>query len=453
MKKQIPPPVNRGILTIEILIALVIIMLAASYGYPRYTGYMQEIAWGVEASNMTAVGSAAKSYIRDHRDTLVSQVNRGTPVTVTASDLQRAGYLPAGFSLRNTAAQTYLIGIARDPKFTQKLVAFVLTTGGQAFSYKGLRYISQKVEGAGGYVWLDNIATGAFAGWEMNLASYGLSAARGRLATWLSSDVLGTDMQESDRLYRYAVNGRPDLNRMHTDIDMNSNNLNNARAVNGETGNFSNTVTAENDIKSRSGWLITGSGKGWLNETHGGGLYMDDSDWIKSVNGKGIYTTGKLRAGLLQLDTIVAAGSSCPVNGLAGRDSLGALLSCQSGRWQTAGSGGSISRAATNHLAFVSQESYSMITVAVASKFNPSDWGHTASAVFNVTVNGQKVGTITNTMNVQKGGSSGHYWGYQTSSVSHRMYQYKIQSGDRIQVNFVKGYLHHSSDIQASLTN
>lgn len=346
MNKQIPSPVNRGMLTIEILVALVVIMLAVIYGYPRYTNYMQEMEWGVEASNMTAVGSAAKSYIRDNRDTLVSQVSGGTPVTVTGADLQQAGYLPTGFSLRNTAAQTYLVGIARDPKFNQKLVAFVLTTGGQEISYKGLRYISQKVDGSGGYVWPDNMATGAFAGWELNLNSYGLSAAKGRLATWLSSDVLGTDLQESDRLYRYQVSGRPDLNRMHTAIDMGSNDLNNAKAVNGETGNFSNTVTAENDIKSKSGWLITGTGKGWLNEAHGGGLYMDDNDWIKSVNGKGIYTSGQLRGGTvradgrasvgeyLQLDGTANAGDGCSPNGLVGRTPAGILLSCQNGIWK-----------------------------------------------------------------------------------------------------------------------
>lgn len=346
MNKQIPSPVNRGMLTIEILVALVIIMLAVIYGYPRYTNYMQEMEWGVEASNMTAVGSAAKSYIRDNRDALVSQVSGGTPVTVTGADLQQAGYLPTGFSLRNTAAQTYLVGIARDPKFNQKLVAFVLTTGGQEISYKGLRYISQKVDGSGGYVWPDNMAIGAFAGWELNLNSYGLSAAKGRLATWLSSDVLGTDLQESDRLYRYQVSGRPDLNRMHTAIDMGSNDLNNAKAVNGETGSFSNTVTAENDVKSKSGWLITGAGKGWLNEAHGGGLYMDDNDWIKSVNGKGIYTSGQLKGGTiradgrasvgeyLQLDGTANAGDGCSPNGLVGRTPEGILLSCQNGIWK-----------------------------------------------------------------------------------------------------------------------
>lgn len=463
MNKQIPSHVNRGMLTIEILVALVVIMLAVIYGYPRYTNYMQEMEWGVEASNMTAVGSAAKSYIRDNRDTLVSQVSGGTPVTVTGADLQQAGYLPAGFSLRNTAAQTYLVGIARDPKFNQKLVAFVLTTGGQEISYKGLRYISQKVDGSGGYVWPDNMATGAFAGWELNLNSYGLNAAKGRLATWLSSDVLGTDLQESDRLYRYQVSGRPDLNRMHTAIDMGSNDLNNAKAVNGETGNFSNTVTAENDIKSKSGWLITGTGKGWLNEAHGGGLYMDDNDWIKSVNGKGIYTSGQLKGGTvrsdgrlatgeyLQLDGVATAGAACESR-TVGLDSTGALLSCQGGIWQSL-SGGTFSRTGSGQLVLNAPGSYKNILVTVSSLFNGKDGSHTAFANFNVTVNGQVVGTLNNQVIVRKGGSSGHSWVYQSYAVVQRMFSVPVGTGNQIAVTMASSDFHVSSDIRVDLTD
>ncbi|AWK15503.1 hypothetical protein CCS41_13810 (plasmid) [Candidatus Fukatsuia symbiotica] len=418
MKKQSVSPVHRGILTIELLIGLVIIMLAGLYGYPRYTQYLQELEWGVAASNMTAVGRAAKSYIRDNRDTLVNRVKGGTPITVSAAELQQAGYLPAGFSLSNTAAQTYQVGIARDPHFHEKLVAFVLTSGGQEISYLGLRTISQKVEGSGGYIWPDNLAVGAFAGWEMNLTRYGLRAARGRLATWLSSDVLGTDRQESDRLYRYKVNNRPDLNRMHTDIDMHDNNLNNVKGIQAKTGHFSNTLTTENDIKSNQGWLITSSGKGWMNEPHGGGLYMDNDDWIQSVNGKGISTTGQLKGGtvhadgrlstgeFLQLDNAAESGNACDKVGLLSRDAVGAVLSCQSGVWTALG-GGSMSRAGVDALSIEAPGNFNFILVSISSKFYATDGSHTSRANFTVLVNGTVRGKITNSLHVSKGGSRG----------------------------------------------
>ncbi|HEE9318311.1 TPA: shufflon system plasmid conjugative transfer pilus tip adhesin PilV, partial [Salmonella enterica subsp. enterica serovar Derby] len=156
-------------------------------------------------------------------------------------------------------------------------------------------------------------------------------------------------------------------------IDMGSNNLNNVGAVNAQTGNFSGNVngvngtfsgqvkgnsgnfdvnvTAGGDIRSNNGWLITRNSKGWLNETHGGGFYMSDGSWVRSVNNKGIYTGGQVKGGTvradgrlytgeyLQLERTAVAGASCSPNGLVGRDNTGAILSCQSGTWRKVGSG------------------------------------------------------------------------------------------------------------------
>ena len=212
----------------------------------------------------------------------------------------------------------------------------------------------------------------------MNLSSYGLTGESGRLAVWLSSDVLGADDQESDRLYRYALASRPELNRMHTAIDMNNNNLNNVATVNAKTGTFTENVTAKNgnfsegvtakngtfseninakngafsqgittgsDIRSNDGWLITQNSKGWMNATHGGGWYMSDDDWMRSLNNKNIYTGGQVRGGtvrsdgristgeFLQLDAVATEGTRCSPDGLVGRDASGGILSCQSGVW------------------------------------------------------------------------------------------------------------------------
>ncbi len=120
---------------------------------------------------------------------------------------------------------------------------------------------------------------------------------------------LVVQQEDIDRLYRFEVNGRPDLNKMHTAIDMGSNNLNNVGAVNAQTGNFSGNVngvngtfsgqvkgnsgnfdvnvTAGGDIRSNNGWLITRNSKGWLNETHGGGFYMSDGSWVLKCKQQG----------------------------------------------------------------------------------------------------------------------------------------------------------------------
>lgn len=339
MTLLLPAPVNRGSAAISMGIVLAIVMIAAPLGFMRYSAYMEERSWDVMAMHMSTVSLAAQHYVRDNHDALATQANGG-PVLISCQTLRDNGYLPSGFSLNNNEGQSYLLSIARDPKHTTQLVAFVLTTGGQPLAFRGLRYIAQGITGMGGYLWPDNVASGADGGWQMRLPDYGLSGQSGHLASYLSADILGGESDESDRLYRFKVNGRPDLNKMHTDIDMGSNSLNNANAINART------VTSENDIKSNNGWIVTEGSKGWINQTHGGGFYMDDDDWVKSVNGKGIMTAGKIRAegrlstnDVIQMDQINISGTACSLNGLLSRDEAGQALSCINRKWSYSGSG------------------------------------------------------------------------------------------------------------------
>ena len=222
-----------------------------------------------------------------------------------------------------------------------------------------MRSVASMIEGLGGYINSSKQAIGAGGGWSDTPSNYGLNCATGHIAMAL----VGADLQESDRLYRYSITNRPDLNRMHTAIDMNSNNLNNVGTLNGNAaalsgdisarnGTFSgaisgNTATTNGDITSNNGWLVTNNSKGWMNSTYGGGWYMSDSSWLRSVNNKGIYTGGQVKGGTvradgrlytgeyLQLEGTATAGASCSPDGLVGRDSTGAILSCQSGIWTT----------------------------------------------------------------------------------------------------------------------
>lgn len=372
--------VHRGNMLLQAGIALAIVLYLAPGAIDGYANWQQRKVWTGTASHLSFVAQAAKRYVRDNRDTLLTQVTGG-PVIVTGASLKTAGYLPAGFSLTNDSGQTYQLAVAKDLALAGQLIAFVLTTGGSDIPYKGLRQIAAEADGMGGYVWPANIATGADGGWQAKLSDYGLNGQQGRLAAFLSADVLGTDNDGSDRLYRYQVNGKPDLNRMHTAIDMNGNNLNNGGTVKAATGAFTgqvsagtnvtaggsvtatgnitangsitanNAMTANNDIRSNNGWVITQGSKGWMNETYGGGFYMSDSQWVRSVNNKNIYTGGQLRGGsvrsdddvsaggVLTLDQVNTAGASCSVTGAISRDASGSMLSCQSGTWSKPASG------------------------------------------------------------------------------------------------------------------
>ncbi|MFP1455852.1 shufflon system plasmid conjugative transfer pilus tip adhesin PilV [Escherichia coli] len=68
-----------------------------------------------------------------------------------------------------------------------------------------------------------------------------------------------------------------------------------------------------------AGW--SQNSNGWMNSTYGGGWYMSDSSWLRSVN-KGIYTGGQVKGGTvradgrlytgdLQLEKTATAAASC----------------------------------------------------------------------------------------------------------------------------------------------
>lgn len=283
--------VHRGNMLVQAGIALAIVLYLAPGTIDRYADWQQSKVWTSTASHLTFVAQASKRYIRDNRDTLLAQVVSG-PVVITGATLRTQGYLPSGFSLVNDSGQAYQLAVAKDPGQSGQLVAFVLTTGGSEIPYKGLRQIASETQGMGGYVWPVNTVSGADGGWQAKLGDYGLSGQQGRLAAFLSADALGTDVEGSDRLYRYEVNGRPDLNRMHTAIDMNDNNINNGGAVNAKTGTFTGQVRSD-------GRLSTGEN--------------------------------------LQLDGINTADAACSPNGQVSRNSSGAILNCVDGVWKAPG--------------------------------------------------------------------------------------------------------------------
>lgn len=348
----------------SLVLVLGLAMMAAPRGIEMMAQQQSERVWDVTASQFNTVQMAARQYISDNINTLATQVKPGHPVYVTVNTLKTTGHLPAGFGA-NDHNQGYLIAVVSNPKMTSQLQAFVMTTGGQPWDFGALRHISSNISGLGGYVWPDNQAVGAGGGWKMKLADYGLSSKQGSLVTFIPSDQLGTSGQGNDRLYRYAVNGHPDFNRMHTAIDMDGNNLSNAGDITGKQAIISGGISGQSatisgeikgqqakitgDIKSTGGWITTQGNKGWLNETYGGGFYMSDSSWMRSLNNKGIYTAGEIRGGqlrsdgnvsvggILTLDQINVADTSCPTNGAVSRTVTGAPLSCQSGVWRSSG--------------------------------------------------------------------------------------------------------------------
>nr|CDS56549.1 Putative type IV pilus minor pilin subunit,shufflon protein (pilV) [Serratia symbiotica] len=344
---------DRGWAILSTGAALIILLLVSVWGYSLVNDWLAKRTWMTTAAQVSRYTQAVKSYTGRYYDTLLSSATVTAPVTVTPAMLKNTGFLEQGFSETTFSGQSYRAAIVRNATNADQLQALVYTQDGAALPFLALRQISMDITtGMGGYIWISGIATGAMSSWTVPLASFGANATQGHIAALLTSDELGAARGENDRLYRFSVTGKPDLNTMHTSIDMGGNNLNNTGTVNAVTGAFGNAITANNDIRSNNGWFITRGEKGWINETYGGGFYMSDNDWVRVLNNKNIYTAGQVRGDsiradgrlstgdVLQLDGVNTVDAGCSPNGLVSRDAAGAILSCQSGVWSGAKSNG-----------------------------------------------------------------------------------------------------------------
>lgn len=354
---------DKGFILLEILAGLIVIGIATPMIYSEIEDWLNEQLYQSAALHADEYNNAIKNYVADKTSSLSSK-------TITVNELIQQGYLNNGFS-RSPFGHSYITGIRKN-NLSGRLEALTCTTGGQDIKEDGLRRIAGQINGLGGFMLQNNSVTGAFGGWTDLGSNYQITCNKGHIAMRMA----GKDLEESDRLYRYSVQGRPDLNRMHTGIDMNNNSITNINEASGKNARFSGDVTSNR----------------WLHP-NGGGFTMTDSQWIRAVNNKGITTEGELKGGkvsggtvrsegrlstgeYLQLDKTATAGTSCSPDGLVGRDSTGAILSCQSGSWiRLSGSTVLTGKIANGErLPLPSGFSASQCTWSVSNAENPHGW-------------------------------------------------------------------------------
>lgn len=344
---------QRGTTLVEALIVLIITAIAAAAGAQQYSKYLDGITNKQVADHATLIAGAASKYLKDNYAAVVASAGPTTPAVINVAMLKSTGYLSLGISDKNAFGQDYSIQVIEP--LPNQLQAMVVTVGGQVISELDGRNISQYMGAKGGFISSVNasVATGSFGGWQMALQPFAISPGPGHLATAL---FLEDGALVNDYLYRNAVPGHPEVNRMNTAIEMSGNNLNNAGVVTATAVN-TGTLTASGDISAANatiagetttgGWFRSTGDTGWFNQKWNGGWYMNDPNWVRSYGDKGVSTGGEMRGGkltstgrtevgeYLQLNTIVNEGSVCAPNGLVARDAAGLTLSCLSGVWKS----------------------------------------------------------------------------------------------------------------------
>lgn len=234
-----------GFTLLEIMVVLGLMSILATWAANWYVQYNSQQVAKLVSTQQQKVEQAAAAYIKKNYTTLMAST---LPATKDIDVLRTEGFLPGYFfdcattpcKIRNAYSQEYKLVIRKAGTApNQRLEALVLTFGGQTLDKGDMIRVARNLGASGGYVEAGG-AVGSMQGWAIpNLASAfgaGANVGDGHLASAIYF-VDGT--QSSDYLYRNAVPGKPELNRMGTALDMGGNSITAADQVKAKRGEFS----------------------------------------------------------------------------------------------------------------------------------------------------------------------------------------------------------------------
>lgn len=386
MKKQ------AGITLLEVVVALGIMSVVVAGTAALIERSSADTRAAVAAQQLRTVGDAANVYIKDNYTAVAANATATQPALIRVSDLVAGGYLTAGATTANAYQQNQCV-LVLEPS-ANNLTALVVTEGGTTIDDITLGGVAALIGASGGGIYSSATTTvrGAMGGWSIATGNYAnanhlgqhcdgtagavtLAAGHPAQALWFADGNI-----TSGFLYRDAVPGHPELNRMNTTLDMNGNAISNAATVQLNTVVASGAACTTNGVLARdaSGAVMSCQSLQWKSQ---GSAYWQDPvanfaslpacnaaiAWQTRVaqtptvgSGPRAYTcngatwqpiavdnsgnmtiAGTATVGQAQINTVVVENTACGSNGLVARDATGLLLSCQSGVWKNAsGSGG-----------------------------------------------------------------------------------------------------------------
>lgn len=360
-----------------IAVVMSLISLGSAVGWSKVGA--ENVQNAATANQLMTFDKAAMQYVQDNGVAIASLATPTNPVTITPAMLKASGYLATGFSDANVFQQTWQAQVLQPT--AGQLQTLVTSQGGQSIQAKQLVQIASLAGAQGGFIPYDsqagdasmnsNTAYGARGAWTQAMANYA-NPGSGRLASLLAF----TNLQSTNGyLYRVQVPNHPELNRAQTSIDMGTNDLNNIRTANAQTGNFSGSVAAGGNVTAGGGisstlggyapntlqsWGIGSAGDTYIEPGPGRNLYLTTSAWDSSgqlVSNFGSSTFKNLYANFLQSWGNATIGGSLNAQGVINMnpvawagwgcggtqitvDPNGVPLYCNGGQWRQASGGG-----------------------------------------------------------------------------------------------------------------
>ena len=222
-----------GLSVLEVLIGLAILALASIPMIAQINDTSDLVKNRVAAEQLTLISNAAASYVKANNATLSATATTTTPVATTIATLVAGGYLNAGFNATNSYGQTACLLTLKNAGGL--LQSVVVTESGVAIPLKYLYAIAALVGARGGGIEASAM-NGSYGAWTLPVGNYanancsGTAVTDNHLAALVTLDGT-TSAAVADYLYRFAVPGFPDANRMYTSVDINNNNVNNVNDV------------------------------------------------------------------------------------------------------------------------------------------------------------------------------------------------------------------------------
>ncbi|WP_225202495.1 shufflon system plasmid conjugative transfer pilus tip adhesin PilV [Herbaspirillum sp. alder98] len=231
-----PPSALRrqsGIAMLEILGALAIGAILVMGLSSMMDTALEDTKGQQAAYYQSQIVAAGQKYIAANAATLTTSLPAtGSLLAVGVAQLKTGKFLADGTATKNGYGQTPCVLIRQpDPSGNPgKFDALVVTTGGEKIPEKVLPVIAANAGPNGGYISTSDTANAKGSNWSSVTTSYrsttctggtnltGNAADGGHLASNLFFD--GPGQSSADYLYRNAVPGRPELNRMNTPIRM-----------------------------------------------------------------------------------------------------------------------------------------------------------------------------------------------------------------------------------------
>lgn len=275
---------RRGFSLIETLLVLALFALFSVYLITLITDNASRTRAKALADKMTLVSEATKGYVKANYAQLMAQApNPGSgalviPVGRTSAtgpvpggpgglnSIQGAGFLASNFIDRNSFNQTSAVLVRKCGCANNTLdvmITTVATGGGRVIPDSLLGLAANAMGAGGGFVPAiypnatdSGMVLGSYGGWKTDIADWGPTATRPAAGTVQKTLAFEDGSLLADYLNRYDIN-IPDANRMHTDIDVNNNDLTRVKTISANTPTsevgLTGSLRATLDIFARHG--------------------------------------------------------------------------------------------------------------------------------------------------------------------------------------------------------